>query len=212
MKRFHHLKNRRVARQGLVVVILFFLVLKLILMGYVVFEERLFARLSFLDQAVAQEEPMEEPVEEVMEEALETSGPEEGEQELISLSLLDKKSKALESRERQLKQEEERLNQLKADIENILDSLTQREAGIDKSIKELVTLRETLEEQELKKLAQVFESTPPEQAGPMFDKFDVKLAAKILFRMKGRYAGKIWGFVDPDQAVRISEELSTMKK
>ena len=208
MKRLLHFSNRRGARQGLVVVILFFLMLKLILMGYVLFEERIFARLSFLDQAVAQEEPMEEP----MEEAMETSGPEEGEQELLSLSLLDKKSKALESRERQLKQEEDRLNQLKADIENILDSLTQREAGIDKSINELINLRETLEEQELKKLAQVFESTPPEQAGPMFDKFDVKLAAKILFRMKGRYAGKIWGFVDPDQAVRISEELSTMKK
>ena len=208
MRRLLHFRNRRSAGKGLVVVILFFLVLKLILMGYVVVEERICARFSFLDQAVAQEESMEEP----MEEAMETPGTEEGEQELISLSLLDKKSKALESRERQLKQEEERLNQLKADIENILDSLTQREAGIDKSIKELVTLRETLEEQELKKLAQVFESTPPEQAGPMFDKFDVKLAAKILFRMKGRYAGKIWGFVDPDQAVRISEELSTMKK
>jgi flagellar motility protein MotE (MotC chaperone) len=188
-----------------VAVILLFLVLKLVLMGYVAFEERIFARFSFLDQAVAQEEPMEE--------VMEAPGPAaDGEQELISLSLLDKKSKELESRERKLKQEEDRLNQLKAEIENILESLTQREAGIDKSIKELITLRETLEEQELKKLAQVFESTPPEQAGPMFDKFDVRLAAKILFRMKGRYAGKIWGFVDPDQAVRISEELSTMKK
>jgi len=186
-------------------VILFFLVLKLVLMGYVVFEERIFAHFSFLDQAVAQEAPMEEVMEAPDPAA-------DGEQELISLSLLDKKSKALESRERKLQQEEERLNQLKTEIENILESLTQREAGIDKSIKELITLRETLEEQELKKLAQVFESTPPEQAGPMFDKFDVRLAAKILFRMKGRYAGKIWGFVDPDQAVRISEELSTMKK
>ena len=64
---------------------------------------------------------------------------------------------------------------------------------------------------ELKKLAQVFEATPPEQAGPMFDKLDVRLAAKILFRMKGRYAGKIWGYVDPDQAVAISNELSTME-
>ena len=205
MKRLLHFRNRRGARQGLVAVILFFLVLKLVLMGYVVFEERIFARFPFLDQAVAQEEPMEE----VMEAPDPVA---DGEREPISLSLLDKKSKELERRERKLKQEEDRLNQLKTEIENILEGLTEREAGIDKSIKELITLRETLEEQELKKLAQVFESTPPEQAGPMFDKFDVRLAAKILFRMKGRYAGKIWGFVDPDQAVRISEELSTMKK
>ena len=205
MRRFPYFRNRKGARKGLVAVILLFLVLKLLLMGYVTFEERIFDRFSFLDQAVAQEEPMEE----VMEAPDPVA---DGEQELISLSLLDKKSKELESRERKLQQEEERLNQLKTEIENILESLTEREAGIDKSIKELITLRETLEEQELKKLAQVFESTPPEQAGPMFDKFDVRLAAKILFRMKGRYAGKIWGFVDPDQAVRISEELSTMKK
>ena len=205
MRRFPFIRNRKGARKGLVAVILLFLVLKVVLMGYVTFEERIFARFSFLDQGVAQEEPVEE--------VMETPDPAgDGEQELISLSLLDKKSRELESRERKLQQEEERLNQLKAEIENILESLTEREAGIDKSIKELITLRETLEEQELKKLAQVFESTPPEQAGPMFDKFDVRLAAKILFRMKGRYAGKIWGFVDPDQAVRISEELSTMKK
>ena len=205
MRRFPYFRNRKGARKGLVAVIFLFLVLKLVLMGYVTFEERIFDRFSFLDQAVAQEEPVEE--------VMETPDPvAEGEQELASLSLLDKKSKELASRERKLQQEEERLNQLKTEIENILESLTEREAGIDKSIKELITLRETLEEQELKKLAQVFESTPPEQAGPMFDKFDVRLAAKILFRMKGRYAGKIWGFVDPDQAVRISEELSTMKK
>ena len=205
MRRFPYFRNRKGARKGLVAVIFLFLVLKVVLMGYVTFEERIFDRFSFLDQAVAQEEPMEE----VMEAPDPVA---DGEREMISLSLLDKKSKELESRERKLKQEEDRLNQLKTEIENILEGLTEREAGIDKSIKELITLRETLEEQELKKLAQVFESTPPEQAGPMFDKFDVKLAAKILFRMKGRYAGKIWGFVDPDQAVRISEELSTMKK
>ena len=205
MRRFPYFRNRKSARKGLVAVIFLFLVLKLALMGYVTFKERIFDRFSFLDQAVAQDEPMEE--------VMETLDPvADGDQELISLSLLDKKSRELENREKKLKQEEERLNQLKAEIENILESLTQREARIDKSIKELITLRETLEEQELKKLAQVFESTPPEQAGPMFDKFDVRLAAKILFRMKGRYAGKIWGFVDPDQAVRISEELSTMKK
>jgi hypothetical protein len=77
-------------------------------MGYVVFEKKMFARFSFLEQAVAQEEPVEE--------VLEAPGPVDGEKELMSLSLLDKKSKELESRERKLKQEEERLNQLKADI------------------------------------------------------------------------------------------------
>ena len=204
MKSFLHIGPLRGKGQGLVTVIFVFLVLKLLLMGYVVWEKRMTSGFSFPEEAVAQEESAEEPLQEPV--------PVEGGQEQISLSLLDKKSRELESRENKLKQEEERLRQLKADIEHILDSLVQREAGIDKSLKELITLRETLEEQELKKLAQVFESTPPEQAGPMFDKFDVKLAAKILFRMKGRFAGKIWGYVDPEQAVRISEELSAMSR
>jgi flagellar motility protein MotE (MotC chaperone) len=68
-----------------------------------------------------------------------------------------------------------------------------------------------LEKEELAKLAKVFEATPPEQAGPMFSKLEVGLAAKILFRMKGRQAGKIWGYVDPDQAVEISKELAKLK-
>ena len=197
--------NGGMLRKGLVVLIFFFLVLNLGFVGYyaVSGKDGLVAA-SIPAQAIAQEE-------EPMEEMVVARGPVDGEMEPESLSLLNKKRKELDQREKALKQEEERLNQLKTDIASTLEGLTEREAGIDKRIKDLITLKETMEEAELKKLAQVFEATPPEQAGPMFDKLDVRLAAKILFRMKGRYAGKIWGYVDPDQAVRISNELSTME-
>jgi len=205
MKQVQSVRRPGPARKSLVVLILFLLVLKLGFLGYLYAASGKggFATPSFLTQAIAQEE--------VPEEMVVARGTVDSDLEQESLSLLNKKRKELDLREEQLKQEEDRLNQLRTDINNILEGLTEKEAGIDKRIKDLITLKETLEEAELKKLAQVFESTPPEQAGPMFDKLDVRLAAKILFRMKGRYAGKIWGYVDPDQAVAISNELSTME-
>ena len=205
MKQVQSVRRPGPARKSLVVLIIFLLVLKLGFLGYLyaASEKGGFVTTSFLTQAIAQEE--------VPEEMVVARGAVDSDLEQESLSLLNKKRKELDLREEQLKKEEDRLNQLKSDINNILEGLTEKEAGIDKRIKDLITLKETLEEAELKKLAQVFESTPPEQAGPMFDKLDVRLAAKILFRMKGRYAGKIWGYVDPDQAVAISNELSTME-
>ncbi|MCK5010733.1 MAG: hypothetical protein KAS98_09625 [Deltaproteobacteria bacterium] len=157
-----------------------------------------------LSQAVAQEKSSEVKSEEI-------SGVVNDEQDFEYLSLLDKKRSELDRKEKELTQKKEQLNKLKTEIENTLDNLAQKEEGIDKKISQLITLKESMEEAELKKLAKVFEATPPEQAGPMFDKLDVELAAKILFRMKGRNAGKIWGYVDPDQAVRISRELSNMQ-
>lgn len=206
MKQSQSLRSPGNGRKGLAALILFVLVLKLGFLGYLYASSKKgqIVTTSFLTQAIAQEEVAEEMV------VAHTSV--DGEQELESLSLLNKRRQELDQREEKLKQEEERLNQLKADIYKSLEGLTEKEVGIDKRIKDLITLKENLEEAELKKLAQVFEATPPEQAGPMFDKLDVKLAAKILFRMKGRYAGKIWGYVDPDQAVAISNELSTMEK
>ncbi len=120
---------------------------------------------------------------------------------------MDKKKKELEGKEKELEQKGEYLNKLKTEIEERLEELAQME----KKIEQLIALKETEEAKDLNKLAKVFEATPAEQAGPMFSKLDVKIAAKILVRMKGRSAGKIWGFVDPDQAVRISKELAKMK-
>ena len=39
-------------------------------------------------------------------------------------------------------------------------------------------------------------------------KLDVDIASKLLINMNGRKAGKIWGFVNPDRAVLISNRLS----
>ncbi|KPJ58486.1 MAG: hypothetical protein AMJ42_03200 [Deltaproteobacteria bacterium DG_8] len=189
-----------VSRKKIMILILFFLLFKLSLVGYFVTKSGRLSYVSFLKQAVAQEEAIE------IKDA-ETTGATSGKEDFESLTLLEKKRKELESKEDELKQKEERLNQLKAEIEERLEKLAQMENRIEK----LIALKEDEEDKELTKLAKVFEATPPEQAGPMFNKLDVKIAAKILVRMKGRNAGKIWGYVDTDQAVRISKELAKLK-
>ena len=203
MKPVRLLHKRPALTKKIVVLMLFFAVLKLSLVCYFLKDSGCLYNITVPDQAVAQEQPVEETPA-VVE-------PESDPAEFTSLSLLGNKKEELERREEMLRQEEEHLNQLKSEIEKTLEGLALKEQGIGERIKEMASLRESLEEEELKKLAQVFESTPPEQAGPMFEKLDVKLAAKILFRMKGRYAGKIWGYVNPDQAVLISRELSNLK-
>jgi flagellar motility protein MotE (MotC chaperone) len=193
-----------ISSKNIMILILLLLIFKLFFAGYFVTKRWGLSFSPALSQAVAQEKSSEVKSEEI-------SGVVNDEQDFEYLSLLDKKRSELDRKEKELTQKKEQLNKLKTEIENTLDNLAQKEEGIDKKISQLITLKESMEEAELKKLAKVFEATPPEQAGPMFDKLDVELAAKILFRMKGRNAGKIWGYVDPDQAVRISRELSNMQ-
>jgi flagellar motility protein MotE (MotC chaperone) len=200
MKSLETLRKILGSGKKIVILMLFFLLFKLSLVGYFVSKSERLSYAPFLKQAIAQEKEME------TKEA-ETSGDISAEEEFSSLTLLEKKRKELEGKEEELKQKEERLDQLKTEIEERLEKLAQMEKKIEK----LIALKETEEAKDLTKLAKVFEATPPEQAGPMFNKLDVKIAAKILVRMKGRSAGKIWGYVDPDQAVKISKELTKLK-
>lgn len=129
-------------------------------------------------------------------------------QEIAILTSLDKRRLELCQKEDELRTEKEQLNKLKQGIEDRILKLKNIEAKIE----ELVDVRDALEEKNLIHLAKVYESTPPEQAGPMMSKLDVKLAADILLRINGRKAGKLWAFVAPQQAVKISEELAKHKK
>ncbi len=117
------------------------------------------------------------------------------------------KLKELQFREEQVKREEANLQALKRDIEDKIQQLKALQTKVSKLLKK----RDEQEEKRLEQLARVFESTPPEQAGPLLSKLDVKTAAEILYRMNGRKAGKIWGYVKADRAVKISEELTKLK-
>jgi len=191
-------------QKKMVLLILLCLLCKLALAGYYLAKNERVSNFSFLTQAVAQEEMAEGTAEGTAEE---TGAPVSDEKDFEALSLLQQKEIELERKGATLKEEEERLHQLKTDIEKRLAELAQAE----KKIEQLIPIAQSEEDKELTKLAKVFEATPPEQAGPMFNKLDVDLAAKILVKMKGRNAGKIWGYVNPEQAVKISKELANLK-
>ena len=117
---------------------------------------------------------------------------------------LKEREKLLDLREKGLDVKRENLELVKRDINKRLEELTLVKGEIEKVILE----RKALNKANITKLAKVYESTPPEQAGPMLSGLDADIAATILLKMNNMKAGKIWGFVAPEKAVLISKELA----
>jgi flagellar motility protein MotE (MotC chaperone) len=110
-------------------------------------------------------------------------------------------------KENNLKEEEERLTAIENEIDKKIVVLSE----VEKKVKNLIETKKVLEDEKLLKLAKVFESTPPEQAGPLLSKLDIDIAAELILKMNSHKAGRIWGYVDPGKAVDISEELARLK-
>lgn len=130
------------------------------------------------------------------------------------LASIRKEREALQRREERVRQREEALREKEARLEKIQNEIGEKLetlSQIQTSLETLIQEKKGLENDILKKLARVYESTPPEQAGPMLERLDVKLAAQILIRMDGRKAGKIWGFVSPERASQISSEITRIQ-
>ena len=106
------------------------------------------------------------------------------------------------------KDEQGRLEQVKGDLTGLLDQLKQLQAKVDKALKE----KDEENLVKIKRLAKVYEETPPEKAGPMLSRLSPKMAAEILVLMSPRKAGKIWGQVNPEKGELISMELIKLKE
>ena len=120
---------------------------------------------------------------------------------------LQKRDEALRIKEKELGMEEERIEYLKGELSKRITELSE----LKTRIAGLIEQKQTVENEKMRKLAKVFEETPPEQAGPLLSKLDVDIAAQLILKMTGRKAGRIWGYVDPDQAVNISKELARLQ-
>ena len=120
---------------------------------------------------------------------------------------LRERDAVLTQREALLREEERRLREIKHEVESRIETLQQ----LQNDIAALIDQQQTAENEKVRKLAKVFEETPPEQAGPLLSRLDVDIAAQLLLKMNGRKAGRIWGYVDPAQAVMISKELARLQ-
>lgn len=123
------------------------------------------------------------------------------------LAQIQEREEALNQHSEAIRTEEARLKKVEKDLQVVLAELTTIQDGVEQKIKDT----EKFGDEQLARLAKVYEETPPEQAGPMLTKLEPSMAAQILIRMNPRKAGKIWGQVAPAEGVKISEELVKLK-
>lgn len=117
---------------------------------------------------------------------------------------LAEREKQLDSRESAVKEEEKKLQALKGEIIAKIDALK----GLEDRLSGMLDTVKAAEDKRLRDLANVFEATPPAQAGPMLEKMDKKLAAGILMNMKSKKAGAIWGHISAQRAAEIAKEIT----
>jgi flagellar motility protein MotE (MotC chaperone) len=123
------------------------------------------------------------------------------------LTQIQEREEALNKHSETVRTEESRLKKVEKDLQAMLTELDTIQQGVDQKIKDA----KKTDEEQLSRLAKVYEETPPEQAGPMLMKLEPHMAADILIRMNPKKAGKIWGQVTPVEGVKISEELVKLK-
>ena len=139
--------------------------------------------------------------------------------ELEHKILLEKKEKYLDKREEdinkqqsQLNEHETKLTELEREINLILDEKIKKLESLKADIKEGLQEKDRLENQKIIDLAKLYEGATPERAGSIIEKLDPKTAARLFLLMNKKDAGKIWGFVNPDIAVKITKYITDQEK
>ena len=120
------------------------------------------------------------------------------------LASLQKRQKELDMRESSLKAEEQKILALKKEIMEKIDALKSLETQLSSKL----DMEKTNDAKRLKELAKVYEATPPQKAAAMLEKLEVKTAAGITINMKRERAGLIWGYLTPQKAVAITNEIT----
>jgi flagellar motility protein MotE (MotC chaperone) len=120
------------------------------------------------------------------------------------LVLLQKKQKELDTRESSVKAEEKRIVDLKKEIMEKIDALKSLEIQLSSKL----DIDKSNDIKRLKELAKVYEATPPQKAATMLEKLEVRTAAGITINMKRERAGLIWGYLTPQKAVAITNEIT----
>lgn len=131
-----------------------------------------------------------------------TEDPLQKERDLVDF--LQKKQKALDAREGLIKAEEQKIVALKKEIMEKIDALKVLESQLSSRL-DADKLNDV---KRLKELAKVYEATPPQKAAAMLEKLELRTAAGITINMKRDKAGLIWGYLTPQKAVAITNEIT----
>jgi flagellar motility protein MotE (MotC chaperone) len=117
---------------------------------------------------------------------------------------LQKKQKELDTRETLIKAEEQKIVALKKEIVEKIEALKLLESQLSSRL----DADKSNDIKRLKELAKVYEATPPQKAAAMLEKLEVRTAAGITINMKRDRAGLIWGYLTPQKAVAITNEIT----
>jgi flagellar motility protein MotE (MotC chaperone) len=120
------------------------------------------------------------------------------------LSLLQQKQIELDAKESSLKSEEQKILALKKEIMEKIDVLKLLEARLSPKL----DTEKANDAKRFKELAKVYEAAPPQKAAAMLEKLEVKKAAGITINMKRERAGLVWGYLSPQKAVDITNEIT----
>lgn len=119
------------------------------------------------------------------------------------LGLLEEREKRLNTKEEEIRKEEETLRMLKLGIVGDIKRYTAIKSEILDDLMQLDKKRD----ERFNKLVKIYEIMSPGEAALRLIKMDESTAIKLIFMMKEKAAGKILGQMEPSRAARISEKI-----
>lgn len=156
------------------------------------------------------------------DEPLPTWGPAAGVPKEV-LALLDQRKTFLDRREAALRVEQARLDDLKRDIEELLDRYEKTVTGgrekqlAEQQAKEEEAKRKAKAEAEaeaaerkakLDAVTKIYETMPAEEAAARIEHMPPDMAVKVLRSVKSKTAGSILALVRPAKAAKLTEQLA----
>ncbi len=139
------------------------------------------------------------------------------------LNLLDQRKRFLDQREDALRNEAERVADLKRDLESLLDRYEasvkayeveqQKQREFQKAREEAAKKKKendsSAQQATLEAVTKIYEAMPAEEAAARIEKMPAHMAIKVLRSVKSKTAGAILALVRTDKAAKLTEQLFT---
>jgi len=125
-------------------------------------------------------------------------------QDTSNLLALREQRKDLSEREKALEEREAIIQQAEQRAQEKIKELLQLEARIQTMLAE----EQSIKDKKIKRLTAVYEGMKADRAAPVIAQMDLGIVVKIFSRMSEKQVGKILSFLNPKQAVVISQALT----
>lgn len=120
---------------------------------------------------------------------------------------VEAKRRAIAQREIEIRREEKRLMELRADIKKRIATLKRIEESLQKTLQKV----DSTSKKSITHLVKAYSAMGPDEAAQLMNTMNINLAVRILRNMQVKKAGTILAVVEPRRAARISEKLAQAK-